>query len=401
MNMKKIVTALCITATLTTATTAHAQQPTPPLTPTAAPTAAPAHGTVGSSTGSSTTDTTEDGKWTVKKEDIMGGDAGGKIARKPAPGENYSTQVFPGEKNVTNSGLQPDTTVIVNQGDYFQTGNFGSCTIGYVTPTYALTASHCVSGAKNGEGMPIYDAFSNFIGYGYQPEVYKEREKRGPGPGYMNTEMNSVDTAIILFAPNVHGGENIYSGDTVFTGNPTRDTEGVACTFGSTKNLISCGPITYMRDDVMHFDAVIAHGDSGGPVWIPGRGFVGYVSSSHDLQNLSGEGELRMENNMRIRSISTAPYKDSLHTELTAHETPAPQKGALFERLFHIFADSIHTGAMSEGGAQFFAGILTVMYSPIILIVQAIVSLLDGVMDGNDLWQGFRASYRHDQLYKE
>lgn len=183
----------------------------------------------------------------------------------------------------------------VNQGDVFFTEGFGRrCTIGFVTDGLAYTAAHCIphSGAK------IYDAYSRLIGVAYRPTEWDTNQEWGRG---YNTDSEKHDFAIIQLIDGVQSGENTYSGDTMYTAQ-VGDT---LCTYGARKNFESCGTVYEIKDGIVNAELTLISGDSGGPAWVPNKGFVGYTNAASVLGK---EGE----DGIYVKNSSILQHRDDL-----------------------------------------------------------------------------------------
>lgn len=162
-------------------------------------------------------------------------------------------------------------TIIINQGDLIITdtdiyGMNYTCTIGYVGDGFAITAAHCAEY----EGMKIVDKNRQLIG----KIVLSDQE-------------SNQDTAIIKLEENV-AGSNIYSGDYIVSmAELSPDDE--FCQFGQTTKQVLCAEQGGLaRYGYMWSKAKAQNGDSGGPVWVKGKGFVGSMSSkAYDMTGLS------------------------------------------------------------------------------------------------------------------
>lgn len=163
-----------------------------------------------------------------------------------------------------------DTLFTVNQGDKVSSvknGSTSSCTIGYVDAENRQfhIAEHCVSDSGR-----FYNENSRLIG---KVSALARTE---------TTEDNAhEDVAVVDLLDDVDIGGNPYSGDIAV------DSEDISlrdqiCMYGHTTKVIQCGVIRSLDDDVVTTSGKIAPqpGDSGGPAWIPGKGYVGVASTS-------------------------------------------------------------------------------------------------------------------------
>lgn len=165
------------------------------------------------------------------------------------------------------------TRVTVEQGAAISVGLHGMCTLGYNDHTKGVsyTAAHC-----GNDGDPVYlvdPTTNNVIGSTSVGTFH-------PSEQYSQIPYN--DWATITWNSDVTLGENIYSGDTILAQGDVVDGDEV-CVHGETSHAgthdTSCGIFAGWSEEAfaMHIDRG-RPGDSGGPVWVPGRGLVGVMS---------------------------------------------------------------------------------------------------------------------------
>ena len=154
-------------------------------------------------------------------------------------------------------------TTVVNQGDQIAlqlAGYVTQCTVGYVDPgRQTLTiAGHCSDGQT---GTRVYDMHGEFIG----KVVHNPHNRR----------TSDFDMATVKLNGNAQAGSNRFSGNRWIT--PRELSLGEeACTYSSQKSTIYCGHINHISGRVVRVSAAgVIGGDSGGPAWVPGRGFIG------------------------------------------------------------------------------------------------------------------------------
>ena len=76
----------------------------------------------------------------------------------------------------------------------------------------------------------------------------------------------------------VYVGPNRYSGDSLIDPDTVQSGETV-CVYGDTTRRINCGPFVGNLGKTFFVDHTQTNpGDSGGPMWVPGRGLVGLIS---------------------------------------------------------------------------------------------------------------------------
>lgn len=175
---------------------------------------------------------------------------------------------------------------VINQGDPVYIGNQGLwCTAGYVdNANHKLyIAAHCFEKRADPEspvfGEPVYTKDRTVIGH-YTAGTYVDT-------AYDSAEnpVTAVDTAEITLADGVRG-ENTYSGDTVVRWSDIDPQNDTACFTGVTTQLVRgrvvCGTFNKYGEAskslYVHGDVRALGGDSGGPIWIPGKGFLGVIT---------------------------------------------------------------------------------------------------------------------------
>lgn len=182
----------------------------------------------------------------------------------PSSGSVVTVTVSPSGRIIGES-----THRIVAQGDLVRVGepDAGHCTIGYVerATAVAYTAGHC-----GDDGASAFNEHGDAIG------VFRH------SPSYTG-DIGPGDVGYVLLDDGVEIGTNHYSGDAVVTSRITESDQ--VCVYGATSKKITCGEFIAHRNDtvgLVHINVPVIPGDSGGPVWIPGRGVIGTTSFSHD-----------------------------------------------------------------------------------------------------------------------
>lgn len=169
--------------------------------------------------------------------------------------------------------------------------SIGNCTLAYVDKENRIgyTAAHC---GNEGDRIRIIDRTTNA----------HSREIGTFHPSTKYDQLFSNDWAYIQFDRDVELGDNIYSGDTIVDPNDVkRGTE--VCYHGETShkgtNDTTCG--TFFRAVEQSFTirgAQWQQGDSGGPIWAPGIGFLGVASMGPATPGNAGAaiiGPIRVE----------------------------------------------------------------------------------------------------------
>ena len=221
--------------------------------------------------------------------------------------------------------------LVVKQGARMFVDNLGNdsltaCTIGYNDPEQrrSYTAGHCADRADKAwqTGSLVYLADSK------GREMSIPAGMIYPAAAYYGAS-NANDWAVIYWFNGVEVGTNPYGGEFV----PIQDLEpgetlcyhGYASHGGTTES--ACGPFVGMIEKTIYFDApgMPDYGDSGGPVYAPGRGLVGVMSGANALVNESGEEVVGFERASSLQS--GALYDDSridafLRSHFAATTTP-------------------------------------------------------------------------------
>lgn len=223
--------------------------------------------------------------------------------------------------------------LVVKQGarmfvDNLGNDNLTACTIGYNDPEQrrSYTAGHCADRADKAwqTGSLVYLADSK------GREMSTPAGMIYPAAAYYGAS-NANDWAVIYWFNGVEVGANPYGGEYV----PIQDLEpgetlcyhGYASHGGTTE--AACGPFVGMIEKTIYFDApgMPDYGDSGGPVYAPGRGLVGVMSGANALVDESGEEVVGFERASSLQS--GALYDDAridafLRTHSPSGTTSAP-----------------------------------------------------------------------------
>lgn len=165
--------------------------------------------------------------------------------------------------------------VTMSQGDKIQTLTSG-CTLSYVdkeTRT-GYTAAHCIGDRRTTDIAQRRTAIPLWGVHEGKPTYI--------GEAIMAT--NVTDLAIVKFADNVVIGDNIYSGNTMFTGE--LDTDDYICRYGAQSRISACTPYYFTNNDTVYAqDEYLIPGDSGGPSWVSDaegnlKGYLGVYAGS-------------------------------------------------------------------------------------------------------------------------
>lgn len=183
---------------------------------------------------------------------------------------------------------------VINQGDRIVIGN-SVCTAGYIdkATNTMITASHCTR-----TGTDVYKVDTS-LNQRYKVGVVETNPDH-------NSDTRRNDFVFVKLDKNV-AGENIYSGDTRITpddvviGDPF-------CSIGTNSPVIKCGVVKDIDGNmvVTNREGGGVKGDSGGPGWIPGKGFFGVYTLFW-----GGENEYPTENRRNNGAAFTYPeYSD-------------------------------------------------------------------------------------------
>lgn len=157
-------------------------------------------------------------------------------------------------------------TLSITQGDRILTdlheGGRVGCTAGYLDRNIRTlrVVGHCSHGQN---GNIVRDTYGRVIGR----VIHNE---------YKGQAQPKTDISVISINPDVQIGGNIYSGDRWAPPREIRPGDRL-CSRSSKMNTTLCGNVLYVDGN-----AIIATknaggipGDSGGPGWVPGKGFIG------------------------------------------------------------------------------------------------------------------------------
>lgn len=159
-----------------------------------------------------------------------------------------------------------DARPVVNQGDRILLDGvigYGQCSVGYVdhARNQIAIARHCVS-------FPFQQAYT----------ANKQRIGTVVSfPGWLVRSSGPNDFAYVTLS-GAAPGSNRFSGNAKVHPSAVRPGERV-CSYGATTRREFCGHVTGVRGNLIATSVTgPTHGDSGGPMWIPGRGFVAVLS---------------------------------------------------------------------------------------------------------------------------
>ncbi|MBL7284739.1 hypothetical protein FPH17_10350 [Corynebacterium godavarianum] len=222
----------------------------------------------------------------------VGGSAGTADASTLPPGATAGSSTISAML-----GANAPQGTAVKQGDRIRVQRLlwdFNCTLGYVDPRAGVgyTAGHCGL-----PGEPVLNANYQIIGHfeasnglsmnlniplAYAADVV---------PSLMPQVSRGMlaDVARIRFNPGVVAGGNAFSGDRVVPLGEVRHGDRI-CAVGAQSQRVVCGTVDKVNGDTTYaFQHGLIPGDSGGPAWIPGKGFVG-VNSGGSTNMAGTEG---------------------------------------------------------------------------------------------------------------
>ena len=211
------------------------------------------------------------------------------------------------EKSSPAKILQGDP-IIINPHENIQEERVNICTAGYIDKHNRVlyTAGHCFNGIKNPSQTKVYNKEMEPIGY-LDENNGKNLRKHDPSgtAAILGNDWGKIHLYKDIFA------ENPISGDKMLNANTDAKIVEELCHFSRKNEKISCSQIMKIKDNVIVSGTKennTVNGDSGGPAWIPNRGFVGVISISTKQQYDN------KENNSKDQSIGIntveSPYID-------------------------------------------------------------------------------------------
>ena len=161
-----------------------------------------------------------------------------------------------------NVDLQQGEKIIFDVTSY---GNDGTCTLGFVDNKTKIgyTAKHC----------------------GYDGEkVFVKRDGAYVPVGYLKHIPGSGDQSAIVLYNNVNKGINSYSGDTISAQKAAVGDK--VCRYGYVTGKVDCATVRYVGSIMFNTNLGMnpVPGDSGGPSWIEGKGYMGTLQGHDDVE---------------------------------------------------------------------------------------------------------------------
>lgn len=215
---------------------------------------------------------------------------------------------------VESQAQSPDA--VINQGDRIVIGS-SVCTAGYIdkATNTMITASHCT---RTGTDVYKIDSLDQWHKVGVVET----------NPDH-NSDTARNDFAFVKLDKNV-AGENIYSGDTRIT--PDDVVVGDQfCSIGTNSPVIKCGVVKNIDGNVVvtNREGGGVKGDSGGPGWIPGKGFFGVYTLFWGANEYPSENRRNNGAAFTYPEYSDADVKVKLNTgniSFPAPELVSPDK---------------------------------------------------------------------------
>ncbi len=151
----------------------------------------------------------------------------------------------------------PQAMALTNQGDQIVVGLKSICTVGFVDPSHMTmqTAGHC--------GKPGDLVFEKNTLAPIGVVAYSSGDYASPTGDRMTIVANPLAA-----------GNNVKTGDKAYS--PKAGDK--VCRYGAESNKVVCGTVYEVNQrGMMVVDPKVAGipGDSGGPMWVPGKGYVG------------------------------------------------------------------------------------------------------------------------------
>ena len=181
----------------------------------------------------------------------------------------------------------PTYATKVNQGDRIEIVNTTThksalCTLGYVDKEnqIGITANHCVPDYPKGKAI-VYVHKDNDKHKRYLGEVVQTNYNYGQNKFY-NAQNDVAAFTFDNFNQDYAPGNNTFSGNKMLNASNVKRGDTI-CYYGKSRNKVQCGNVAKVSDfgTVTAAGILAIPGDSGGPVWIKNKGFVGPVSGGY------------------------------------------------------------------------------------------------------------------------
>lgn len=174
-------------------------------------------------------------------------------------------------------------TVTISQGQQVLVPDQGICTVGYVDKASrrAYLADHCV----NDKGQRKQPVMVRDLRTGEPLGTSTPIGKMGIDGGGSPMQDPRFDVNYIQLSSHVAVGDNRFSGDSRVSAYDIKQGDKV-CVYSSRRSKTYCGSAWSTVGSVIKVhipggeaDKAVTFGDSGGPAWIPGKGFIGVLVS--------------------------------------------------------------------------------------------------------------------------
>lgn len=164
---------------------------------------------------------------------------------------------------------------VLSQGDQVFIDKRKTCTVGYIDKErgVAYIAEHC---SVSGEMAQVHNGQGYFVGT--ITSRYEDSKYYGAlHPQKMSEDFNviKVDTSHVFLGDNKYSGDQKVSISDVAQGDEM-------CVYSRRQGEINCGHVSATIGNLIVGDSHVQgeKGDSGGPVWIPGKGLIGVYTAS-------------------------------------------------------------------------------------------------------------------------
>ncbi|AWB83502.1 trypsin-like serine protease [Corynebacterium liangguodongii] len=194
------------------------------------------------------------------------------IASSTVPAPTHDGVPEPADPAQEQVSVAQGAAILIESG-----GEVSACTVGYNDGAVSYTAAHCVpsvpsvpSGADSAR-VALWDPATGEMRSDWVGTI-------ASAPGFAG---RANDFATITWGPGIKAGPNDITGEARLDPGEVEAGETV-CYAGSLSHPgggATCGKAAGTINNTVYFAGETSHpGDSGGPVWVPGRGFLGVLS---------------------------------------------------------------------------------------------------------------------------
>ncbi|MDO5099054.1 MAG: hypothetical protein Q4D85_09890 [Corynebacterium sp.] len=212
----------------------------------------------------------------------------------------------------------------VNQGDLITLSDdrgHSRCTAGYIdTANLRIwTAGHCAEDRAH-----AFNQFGDHIGqfrhrYSIKDKSLTAEDEETRRQAKLRYQF--YDIGYINLRKPEFGGTNSYSGDRPYI--PEVGEE--ICRFGATTRAVYCGVVLRVSEHLIYaIDLRSDRGDSGGPNWVPGKGYVGQTLGINRIRNSQGRS-----------AVTTVIHREDLNRQVVPlpDDVPTPRLQPPYEEL--------------------------------------------------------------------